>query len=154
MPRPEGQFRIGTGDQDSRAAFGQPRELGRRPFEQVVGLGKRHVLVVERVEQSGDDRYVENYVGGARRTQRLDFRATARLGGIAYSFVGVEATEFRPFSHAYTSEDIPSIKTILDNLIDLKPDGTFRLNMDYFDYQVVFYILYIPAKESSSILRA
>lgn len=23
---------------------------------------------------------------------------------------------------------------ILDNLIDLKPDGTFRLNMDYFDY--------------------
>jgi carbamoyltransferase len=26
------------------------------------------------------------------------------------------------------------VKTILDNLMDLKPDGTFRLNMDYFDY--------------------
>jgi carbamoyltransferase len=25
-------------------------------------------------------------------------------------------------------------QTILDHLIDLKPDGTFRLNMDYFDY--------------------
>jgi carbamoyltransferase len=30
---------------------------------------------------------------------------------------------------------IPKYKDlILDNLIDLKPDGTFRLNMDYFDY--------------------
>ena len=28
------------------------------------------------------------------------------------------------------------VKTILDNLIDLKPDGTFRLNQDYFDYCV------------------
>jgi carbamoyltransferase len=26
------------------------------------------------------------------------------------------------------------VKLIYDNLIDLKPDGTFRLNMDYFDY--------------------
>jgi len=26
------------------------------------------------------------------------------------------------------------VKTILDNLVDVKPDGTFRLNMDYFDY--------------------
>ena len=25
-------------------------------------------------------------------------------------------------------------KTILDNLMDLKPDGSFRLNLDYFDY--------------------
>ena len=25
-------------------------------------------------------------------------------------------------------------KTILDNLVDVKPDGSFRLNMDYFDY--------------------
>ena len=25
-------------------------------------------------------------------------------------------------------------QTILDNLIDLKPDGSFRLNLDYFDY--------------------
>lgn len=26
------------------------------------------------------------------------------------------------------------VKTILDHLIDVKPDGTFRLNMEYFDY--------------------
>jgi len=26
------------------------------------------------------------------------------------------------------------VNTILDNLMDLKPDGTFRLNLDYFDY--------------------
>jgi len=26
------------------------------------------------------------------------------------------------------------VRTIYDNLIDLKPDGTFRLNLDYFDY--------------------
>ena len=26
------------------------------------------------------------------------------------------------------------VKTIYDHLIDLKPDGTFRLNMDYFNY--------------------
>lgn len=26
------------------------------------------------------------------------------------------------------------VKTILENLIDLKPDGTFRMNMDYFNY--------------------
>ena len=25
-------------------------------------------------------------------------------------------------------------RTILDNLIDLKPDGTFRLDQSYFDY--------------------
>jgi carbamoyltransferase len=25
-------------------------------------------------------------------------------------------------------------QTIFDHLIDLKPDGTFRLNLDYFDY--------------------
>jgi len=29
-------------------------------------------------------------------------------------------------------------KLIYDNLIDLKPDGSFRLNMDYFSYQVGF----------------
>src|SRR5207245_1487761 len=26
------------------------------------------------------------------------------------------------------------VQTIYDHLLDLKPDGTFRLNMDYFDY--------------------
>ena len=26
------------------------------------------------------------------------------------------------------------VQAIYDNLIDLKPDGTFRLNMDYFNY--------------------
>ncbi len=26
------------------------------------------------------------------------------------------------------------VDTITENLIDIKPDGTFRLNMDYFDY--------------------
>ena len=26
------------------------------------------------------------------------------------------------------------VQTILDHLVDVKPDGTFRLNMDYFDY--------------------
>lgn len=26
------------------------------------------------------------------------------------------------------------VNTILDNLVDIKPDGTFRLNMDYFNY--------------------
>jgi len=26
------------------------------------------------------------------------------------------------------------VKTILDNLVDLKPDGTLRMNMEYFDY--------------------
>lgn len=26
------------------------------------------------------------------------------------------------------------VKTILDHVVDVKPDGTFRLNMDYFDY--------------------
>src|SRR4029453_853114 len=26
------------------------------------------------------------------------------------------------------------VQTILDNLIDVKPDGSFRLNLDYFDY--------------------
>lgn len=26
------------------------------------------------------------------------------------------------------------VKTILDNLIDIKPDGSFRLNLEYFDY--------------------
>src|SRR5207247_10847294 len=26
------------------------------------------------------------------------------------------------------------VQTIYDHLIDLKPDGTFRMNMDYFEY--------------------
>src|ERR1700730_8367284 len=26
------------------------------------------------------------------------------------------------------------VKTIMDNLIDVHPDGSFRMNMDYFDY--------------------
>jgi ActR/RegA family two-component response regulator len=69
-------------------------------------------------ESHNYDNYVENYVGGARRTQRLDFRATARLGGIAYSFVGAEATEFQRFSHSYALKDTASIITILDNLFE------------------------------------
>jgi CheY-like chemotaxis protein len=69
-------------------------------------------------ESHNYDLYVENYVGGARRTQRLDYRATARLGGIAYSFVGVEATEFRRFSQVYDSEEMSSIKAILNNLFE------------------------------------
>ncbi|MEW5958143.1 MAG: response regulator [Chloroflexota bacterium] len=67
-------------------------------------------------ESANYDRYVENYVGGARRTQRLSSRATAILGGIAYSFVGAEATEFLRLSHAYATQPVERIKTILDNL--------------------------------------
>lgn len=67
-------------------------------------------------ESHNYDSYVANYVGGARRTQRLDFRATARLGGIAYSFVGAEAIVFQRFSHAYAAKDTADIKFILDNL--------------------------------------
>jgi hypothetical protein len=62
------------------------------------------------------DTYVENYVGGARRTQRLDYRATARLGGIAYSFVGAEATDFHRFSQAYVRYDASDLQNILNNL--------------------------------------
>jgi hypothetical protein len=62
------------------------------------------------------DGYVDKYIGGARRTQRLDFRATARLGGIAYSFVGAEATEFQRFNHIYAAKEVGTIKAILDNL--------------------------------------
>lgn len=69
-------------------------------------------------ESRNYDLYVENYVGGARRTQRLDYRATARLGGIAYSFVGVEAAEFRRFSLVYASQGKSGIKAILNNLFE------------------------------------
>ncbi len=67
-------------------------------------------------ESRNYDGYVANYVGSARRTQRLDFRATARLGGIAYSFVGAEATEFQRFNQVYASQDVERIRAILDNL--------------------------------------
>ncbi len=88
----------------------------------IQGIPQTDVVVKfnqrEKAEQESRnyDRYVDKYVGGARRTQRLDFRATARLGGIAYSFVGAETTEFQRFSHIYTSEDTSNIKAILDNL--------------------------------------
>jgi CheY-like chemotaxis protein len=67
-------------------------------------------------ESGNYDTYVENYVGGARRTQRLDYRATARLGGIAYSFVGAEATDFQRFSQAYARHGTSAMQGILDNL--------------------------------------
>ena len=67
-------------------------------------------------ESRNYDRYVGNFVGGARRTQRLDFRATAKLGGIAYSFVGAEAREFQRLSRLYASEDVETIRVVIDNL--------------------------------------
>lgn len=67
-------------------------------------------------ESRNYDLYVANYVGGARRTQRLDFRATARLGGIAYSFVGAEIREFQRFGHVYVNKNVDVIKHIIDNL--------------------------------------
>lgn len=70
---------------------------------------------VER-ESQNYDRFVDKYIGGARRTQRLDFRATARLGGIAYSFIGAEATEFQRFNQVYALSDEARMKVILDNL--------------------------------------
>ncbi len=97
----------------------------------------------EKAEQESRnyDGFVENYVGGARRTQRLDFRATAKLGGIAYSFVGAKATEFQRFSQAYASKDTVSIRAILDNLFKetcytwytntLKPNSFQSLSAGY-----------------------
>lgn len=79
----------------------------------VVKFNQRGKAVTE---AQNYDRYVDKYVGGARRTQRLDFRATARLGGIAYSFVGAEATEFQRFGYVYASKDVSAIKASLDNL--------------------------------------
>jgi CheY-like chemotaxis protein len=67
-------------------------------------------------ESRNYDQYVERYIGGARRTQRLDFRCTARLGGIAYSFVGAGPAEFRRFRDVYSNESITVLKQVLDNL--------------------------------------
>lgn len=67
-------------------------------------------------EATNYDRFVARYIGGARRTQRLDFRSTARLGGIAYSFVGGEPSQFRRFGDVYRTSSISNLKGVLDNL--------------------------------------
>lgn len=67
-------------------------------------------------EASNYDKYVAKYLGGARRTQRLDFRATARLGGIAYSFVGGNPAQFHRFGDVYRTSSIKTVKQMLDNL--------------------------------------
>ncbi len=67
-------------------------------------------------EATNYDRYVDKYIGGARRTQRLDFRSTARLGGIAYSFIGGEPSQFRRFGNVYRDSSITILKDILDDL--------------------------------------
>jgi CheY-like chemotaxis protein len=92
-------------------------------------------------ESHNYDNYVDKYVGGARRTQRLDFRATARLGGIAYSFVGAEATKFQRFNHIYATQEAASIEDILGNLFKetcytwytntLKPNNLPSLSAGY-----------------------
>lgn len=79
----------------------------------VVKFNDRHKA--ER-ESSNYDQFVDGYVGSARRTQRLSSRATARLGGIAYSFVGAEATEFQRLSHVYSAQPSDNVEAILDNL--------------------------------------
>lgn len=67
-------------------------------------------------ESRNYDQYVARYIGGARRTQRLDFRCTARLGGIAYSFVGAEPSEFRRLRDVYSEESVETVKQIFNNL--------------------------------------
>lgn len=67
-------------------------------------------------ESNNYDQFVESYVGSARRTQRLSSRATARLGGIAYSFVGAEVTQFQRLSQIYAVQPVDKVKTILENL--------------------------------------
>ena len=69
----------------------------------------------ERESQNYKD-FVESYVGGSRRTQQLNFRATGKLGGIAYSFVGAKATEFQRFSGLYASKNGVELKRVIDNL--------------------------------------
>ncbi|MEA1997216.1 MAG: carbamoyltransferase N-terminal domain-containing protein, partial [Gemmatimonadota bacterium] len=59
--------------------------------------------------------------------------------GLLYSaftyFTGfrVNSGEYKMMGLAPYGEPVYE-KLILDNLIDLKPDGSFRLNLDYFDY--------------------
>ncbi len=67
-------------------------------------------------ESQNYDTYVANHIEGARRTQRLNFRETARLGGIAYSFIGATAAEFQRFNEIYTVKKINIIKMVIENL--------------------------------------
>ena len=51
----------------------------------------------------------------------------------AYTGFKVNSGEYKVMGLAPYGEP-KYVRTILDNLIDLKPDGTFRLDLDYFDY--------------------
>lgn len=68
------------------------------------------------IESQNYVQYVSDYVGGARRTLQLDFRSTARLGGISYSFVGAQTGQFRRFNQVYAQSSVKSIKQVLTNL--------------------------------------
>lgn len=67
-------------------------------------------------ESANYHEYVEHYIGGARRTQQLDFRANARLGGIAYLFVGAQVAEFSRLDQFYKKSDAQAIQSVLNNL--------------------------------------
>ena len=85
--------------------------------------------------------YVGSFIGGARRTQHLGFRATANLGGITYSFVGARTKEFQQLNHLYVTQETDRIKTIVDNLFKetcytwyantLRSEGLRSLSADY-----------------------
>lgn len=101
------------GQTDSGVLLVQPNVEGFGQTDVVVKFDERH-----RIEQEATNykRYVEDYVGSARRTQQLATRANARLGGIAYTFIGARVTEFKRFDEVYHNSTTDIINQILANL--------------------------------------
>jgi len=62
--------------------------------------------------------FVKEQLGDAARAHQLDFRATAKLGGIKYSFIGAQATEFKSFGKVYATESTQQIKSIITHLFE------------------------------------
>ena len=60
--------------------------------------------------------YVEGFVGGNRSTTVRVLSRTQHLGGIVYSFLGVEGRQFEDFERFYRRVELTKIREILDRL--------------------------------------
>ncbi|MBX3001371.1 MAG: response regulator [Caldilineaceae bacterium] len=79
-------------------------------------------------EYANFERYVQNYVGGNRRTTVLNLQRTPRLGGISYSLLGTTGTQLENFGDFYKRSTIADIKRFLDHLF-LNTCGTWYANI-------------------------
>jgi hypothetical protein len=91
-----------------------------RPFFE-QGVGQKVVVKFGdvqqiRLEHANYLRYVKPFMGGQYSTVILDSHYMEKLGGIAYTFLGMDVDNMRDFGDFYARASIDQIKQALDHL--------------------------------------